>query len=335
MAADKNGKAAVIAYDLRSNRTTGALFPLTPEQQRRYAEAKGQIKGRQDLQANIDSKEAADVRRALAALKPEEARPFLEELTMFSNYSHGTHVAGIVLAGNPYVRLAVGRITFEHKMIPEVCRSTREAVEHYAAANQGYVDFFRANGARVVNMSWGGDSVNAVEHDLEACGIGKSTAERKEMAREWFGIVKAALEKALRSAPEILFVVSAGNSNTDAAFQEEIPASVVLPNVLTVGAVDRAGDETSFTSYGPTVAAHANGYEVESFLPGGDRMRWSGTSMAAPNVTNLAAKMLAVNPKLQAAQVRQIIIDTAERTPDGRRNLIHPKKALAAAMQLM
>jgi hypothetical protein len=38
-----------------------------------------------------------------------------------------------------------------------------------------------------------------------------------------------------------------------------------------------------------------------------------------------------VNPKLTPAQVIRLIVDTGERTADGRRNLIHPKKALAAA----
>ena len=133
------------------------------------------------------------------------------------------------------------------------------------------------------------------------------------------------------SAPEILFVASAGNSNDNASFVEKIPSGIVLPNLLTVGAVDSAGEEASFTSYGPTVRVHANGYQVESFLPGGRRVALSGTSMSAPQVTNLAAKLLAVNPKLTSGDLIRIIVDTADRSADGRRNLINPKKAIAAA----
>ena len=66
-------------------------------------------------------------------------------------------------------------------------------------------------------------------------------------------------------------------------------------------------------------------------MPGGERVALSGTSMAAPQVANLAGKLLAVNPKLRSADVIQLIVDGAERTADGRRNLIHPKKTLAAA----
>jgi subtilisin family serine protease len=104
-----------------------------------------------------------------------------------------------------------------------------------------------------------------------------------------------------------------------------------LPNLMTVGAVDRAGDEASFTSYGPTVVAHANGYQVESVIPGGERVAESGTSMASPNVANLAAKILVVNPRLKPTEVIALVRDTADRSPDGRRVLINPKKALALA----
>jgi len=57
-------------------------------------------------------------------------------------------------------------------------------------------------------------------------------------------------------------------------------------------------NETSFTSYGSTVVVDADGYNVESYVPGGAKLRLSGTSMASPNVVNLAAKLFALNPAL-------------------------------------
>ena len=60
-----------------------------------------------------------------------------------------------------------------------------------------------------------------------------------------------------------------------------------------VGAVNQAGDETSFTSYGDTVVVDADGYNLESCVPGGTRLKLSGTSVATPNVANLAAKLFA------------------------------------------
>ncbi len=242
------------------------------------------------------------------------------------NWMHGTHVAGIAMAGNPYARLVTARIEFDWHLLPDPCPS-RELVERDARNQQAYVDFFKRHGVRVVNMSWGG-SVKGIEEQLELCNIGKTPDERKKIARDYFEIQKAALTKAFASAPAILFVTAAGNSNEDASFAEDIPAGIVLPNLMTVGAVDRAGDEASFTSYGPTVVVHANGYQVESMIPGGDKLAESGTSMASPQVANLAAKILAVNPKLTPPEVIKLIRDTADKTPDGRRTLVNPKKAL-------
>jgi subtilisin family serine protease len=74
---------------------------------------------------------------------------------------------------------------------------------------------------------------------------------------------------------------------------------------------------------------HANGYQVESYIPGGQRVAQSGTSMSAPQVTNLAGKMLAVNPGLTPPEIIRIIRDTADKTADGRRVLVNPKKAIA------
>ncbi len=242
---------------------------------------------------------------------------------------HGTHVAGITVAGNPYARLVVARIEFDWHLLPDPCPS-REIADRDAKNMQSYVDFLKANHVRVVNMSWGGN-VKGVEEALEQCNIGKTSDERKALAREYFDIQKNALTKAMASAPDIVFVAAAGNSNEDASFAESIPADIVLPNLITVGAVDKSGDEASFTSYGPTVVVDANGYQVESYIPGGERIPESGTSMASPQVANLAGKILAVNPKLKPTEVIAIIRSTADKTADGRRTLINPKKAVDAA----
>ncbi len=324
-----DGKPAVIAFDKYSRPAQGALMPLPPALQAKLPQMKARTKGFSDLQSNIDSPEAAAVKQYLSSLPPEQYKPAIEEIDLAGNYEHGTHVAGIALAGNPYARLVVGRIEFGWTLKPDPCPSIEQA-EADAKASRAYVDFYMREGVRVVNMSWGG-SVKGVEADLEQCGIGKMPDERKALARRIFDIGTQALTEAFAGAPDILFVTAAGNSDSDASFVEDIPAGIMLPNLLTVGAVDRAGDEASFTSYGPTVKVDANGYQVESYLPGGDRVALSGTSMASPQVANLAAKILAVNPALKPTEVIKIIVDTADASADGRRHLINPKKALALA----
>lgn len=322
------GKPAVIAFDRFSNPASGELMPIPADLKNRVPEMKSRLKGFSDLQSNIDSPEASDVKQFMSTLKPDAYKNAIEELGLAGDWMHGTHVAGIALAGNPYARLVVGRIEFDWHLLPDPCPSM-ELAERDARNMQSYVDFFKKNGVRVVNMSWGG-SVKDIETALEQCNIGKTTEERKALARTYFEIQKNALTKAMASAPQILFVAAAGNSNNDASFVEDIPAGIVLPNLLAVGAVDKAGDEASFTSYGPTVVVHANGYQVESVIPGGQKLALSGTSMASPQVVNLAAKILAVDPKLKPPDVIEIIRSTANKTSDGRRTLINPKDALRA-----
>ena len=326
---DASGAPALVAFDKYSEPASGELFPVPAELKDKLPRMKSRLKGFSDLQANVDSAEATEVKQFLSNLKPGEYRSAIEELTAAGNYIHGTHVAGIAAAGNPYARIAIARIEFGHTLQPDPCPSL-ELARKDARNTQAYVDFFRRHGVRVVNMSFGG-SVGDVEGQLEQCGIGANADERRKIAREWFDIGKEAFVKAMASAPEILFVAAAGNENADSTFAESIPADIVLPNLITVGAVDKAGDEAPFTSYGKTVVVHANGYLVESVIPGGERLAESGTSMSAPQVTNLAAKILAVDPALAPPQVIAIIRETAEKTADGRRALVHPQKAIAAA----
>ena len=326
---DAAGKPLLIAFDKYSDSSSTELeaipAALQPELPRMHARSKGFS----DLQSNIDSAEASEVKQYLSNLKAQAYTAAIEEINLTGNYSHGTHVAGIALDGNPFARLLIARMEFGHTLKPDPCPS-REQTEKDAKALDAYIAFLKQHKARVVNMSWGG-SVSSIEDDLEKCGIGKTPEERKVQARSLFSPFRDALTKVFASAPEILFITAAGNSNQDASFAEVAPADIVLPNLLTVGAVDKAGDEASFTSYGPTVKVHANGYQVESYVPGGLRVAFSGTSMASPEVANLAGKMLAVNPKLQPEQVIAIIVSTSDKSADGRRTLINPVRAMEAA----
>jgi hypothetical protein len=154
--------------------------------------------------------------------------------------------------------------------------------------------------------------------------------ERRALARRLFDEEADALRATIAGAPDILFVAAAGNEDADNRFSEVIPASFDLPNLIIAGAVDRAGDEAAFTSYG-AVHVYANGYEVPSVVPGGEVLAFSGTSMAAPQVVNLGAKLLALNPELSVAELRRIILEAAdERTIGEARSirLLNPRAAV-------
>jgi len=64
-------------------------------------------------------------------------------------------------------------------------------------------------------------------------------------------------------------------------------------------------------------------------VPGGARLKESGTSMASPNVVNLAAKLIALDPTLTPAHVIALIKGGATASEDGRRHLIDEKRSVA------
>lgn len=104
-----------------------------------------------------------------------------------------------------------------------------------------------------------------------------------------------------------------------------------------------------FSNYGERVEICAPGERIYSTLPGnkysdilrrkenGEIEYWSGTSQAAPYVTGVAAMCFAVNPKLTGAQVKRILIESAELDVYEERSgrfvpFLNAEKAVSAAL---
>ena len=313
-----------IGFDVYGRRTPELLHP-EGDMEGRVDGAMAFMKGFMDLGSAIDSPEASDLKRYLSSLQPEEVGAFIEALSFASLYMHGTHVAGIAIEGNPYAEVLISRYSFDYHTPRRLL--TTEIAEEYAKSHQDAVDYFKAAGVRTVNMSWGW-TLKEVEGVLEANGV-TDPEERAAKTREIFGILKTSLFDALASAPEILFITAAGNSDNDVEFDEVIPSNFDLPNLMVVAAVDQAGDPTGFTSGGDNVVIYANGFEVESYVPGGDRMAASGTSMASPNALNLAAKLFALDPELTPAEVIDLMTEGATpRDGDTAMLLLHPQQSV-------
>lgn len=290
----------------------------------RWAQIKTMVKGALDLRASLDTDAARDLKLRASKLTADQVKAFQEDMSLAGSYVHGTHVAGIAVDGNPFASVFAVTMLWEHRLEP--IKPSEELSKRVAASYMSIANSLKKAGVRVVNMSWRyGPSI--YESAMTYHGIGGTPEERKNKASGLFKIERDALNAAIASLPDVLFVAGSGNEDNSADFEEYIPAGLSLNNLLTVGAVDKAGDETTFSTFGRTVVVHANGFEVPSLIPGGERMNLSGTSMAAPQVTNLAAKMFALNPRLTAVQVKEAIIAGSER--NGRVNLINPQKTLS------
>ena len=315
-----------LAFDDLGNPSTQWLHPLSAAQRQAYPQFRSQLKGYIDLQNGIDSSDATATQKLFSTLTVDQMHDMMELHKVVGHYIHGTHCAGIAVRGNPAARLVVARFNDD---LPDLPFAPTEAWARKLGADfQQMADYFRTRNVRVVNMSWGDDQ-QEFETWLSKTGGGADPAERKAKAAALFAIWRHAIEGALRSAPGTLFVTAAGNSDSNVAFIEDVPASLRLPNLVSVGAVNQAGEETSFTSHGDAVLVHADGYQVDSVVPGGAHLKLSGTSMASPNVVNLAAKLFALDPSLTPERVIALIRDGASTSADGRRHLIDEKRSVA------
>ena len=124
---------------------------------------------------------------------------------------------------------------------------------------------------------------------------------------------------AMARHPDVLFVLSAGNpgdkSNSGSLFAYGERA---LPNVIYVGNVDAAGNPRIDTSYQTSVHVYAPGVERRVVHGSGDVYQdKTGTSYSTPEVSSVAAKMLALCPTLRPEALRAIILQTASAPPAG------------------
>ena len=315
-----------LAFTDDGNSSASALYPLTPEQKQQYPKLSEDLEAYADLQVGDETPVAEAFKKRLATMSKEDVNKLFERFSFFGNMAHGTHVAGIAIKGNPAAQLVVFR--FNDGLSRELHFPPSTDWAHRMAANFKRIgEFCTQHKVRVVNLSWG-DDPREFEDWLARTKGNQTAEERKKEAADLFSIWKQAIVDAMTAAPNTLFVSAAGNQDSDSGFLQDVPSSLELPNLITVGATNQAGDATSFTSYGKTVVVYANGYHVESFIPGGKKVRFSGTSMAAPQVTNLAAKLFAMDPSLTADQAKELIIAGSTLSADGRRKLIDEKRSL-------
>jgi subtilisin family serine protease len=318
-----------LAFDTQGKLYDGDLQQLTAEQKAAYPKMLVLEQGSYDTNNLLDTPAAAELRKFLATSGDERVK-FQKIQDFLGQWQHGTHVAGIAVRGNPEARLVVAQFNDALPDLPFA--PTVEWANTFKSDFFEIGDYFRDHDVRVVNMSWA-DSVSEIEQWLTRTSTETDPEARKKFAAKIYAIWKEGVEGAIRRAPKTLFVCAAGNSNSNAAFLGDVPASLHLPNLISVGAVDQAGEETSFTSYGDTVVVDADGYEVESYVPGGTRLKFSGTSMASPNVVNLAAKLIALDPSLTPEQTIALIEKGADASADGRLHLINPKASVALLRQ--
>lgn len=203
---------------------------------------------------------------------------------------HGTHCSGILGAeGNNNEGIAGLNWNVQIMPLKFLGRggfgSTKDAIE---AIN--YAIDRKKNGVnlRVISASWGSTSYSKPLQD----------------------VIKAAGENG------ILFVAAAGNSSTDNDRRPHYPSNYDLPNVISVASLDRDDTLSAFSNWGPkTVHVAAPGREIVSTWLKDSYREASGTSMATPYVSGIAALMIAAEPNISVKKLKESLIRSADPIP--------------------
>jgi len=122
------------------------------------------------------------------------------------------------------------------------------------------------------------------------------------------------VEQAIREHGEagITFVAAAGNKATNSDVTPQYPGGYDLPNVITVASLTPQGGLAASSNYGAaSVDVAAPGTVIQSTYKNGTYGMLSGTSMAAPHVTGVAALLAAAKPGITVAEIRTAILGTA------------------------
>jgi subtilisin family serine protease len=204
---------------------------------------------------------------------------------------HGTHSAGTIAAtrGNQGIA-GIADPTYV-KIMPLKALGTESGIGEVGDIIDA-IKYAEANGASICNLSFGSD-VNYPE-----------------------------LEQVMRDS-KMLFIVSAGNGdasgkgvNMDEAENATYPASYDLDNVISVANLMFDGNLDTSSNYGlKTVDIAAPGTFIVSTTPENGYGFMSGTSMAAPMVTGVAAMVYSCRQDLDLAGVRTAILNSARKLP--------------------
>jgi subtilisin family serine protease len=193
---------------------------------------------------------------------------------------HGTHCAGTIAAvGNN--NIGITGVCWNAKIMP---------LKFLSASGSGYVSdaisailYANKMGAGVISNSWGGSQYS----------------------------------QALKDAIDIssaVVVCASGNSGVNTDNNPQYPSAYTSSNIISVAATDSKDNLASFSNYGVySVDVGAPGVRIRSTYKNGQYQYLSGTSMATPHVSGVAALLKVVNPGMSNIQIRNRILGSVDK----------------------
>jgi len=207
-------------------------------------------------------------------------------------HSHGSHCAGIIAATPNNDEGIAGVASFtQGKVKIMALKGLSDSGGGTMSGLLACLNYAIDKGAKISSNSWGGGNV-----------ISSYTE------RIWDAVLKNNLDH--------LFVAAAGNSNKyiDGVSYKPMTCGLKEPNLLCVASSTRSDRRSGFSNYGKDyVHVFAPGSSILSCLPNNRYGTKSGTSMACPQVSGLAALIMTMRDGMSAEEVRQVIEENVQK----------------------
>ncbi len=200
------------------------------------------------------------------------------------DHEHGTHCAGTIGAiGNNNVGVVGVNWNTSLVGLKFLDNSGSGSLDHAVQA----IEYATTLGVDLTSNSWGGGGFSQTMY--------------------------AAIQEAAQKG--ILFVAAAGNESQNNDQRPSYPASYLVDNIISVAAIDRKDKLANFSNYGAkSVHVGAPGIDILSTVPDAAYGTMSGTSMATPHVSGVAALIKATYPQLSVIQWKNRIIYSSQIT---------------------
>jgi subtilisin family serine protease len=201
------------------------------------------------------------------------------------NDNHGTHIAGIIGAvANNNIGIAGVASNINIKIMALKINGGKSGEGDIPSAIEA-IKYATMMGADICNLSWGTP------------------------------VYSAGLEEIMKES-DMLFVAAAGNSGDNNDAKPMYPANLELENLISVTFIDAYGEMTGYSNFGvESVDLAAPGDDIYSTVVGSYNSM-SGSSMAAPQVSAVAAMLYAYHDHLYAANIKEIITSNIKPIPN-------------------
>ena len=204
----------------------------------------------------------------------------------YDDNGHGTHVSGTIAASSNGIG-TVG-VAPTVKIMP--LKAADSQGNSYTSDIISAIQYGVSKGVKLFNCSFGSSNFSQAQYD------------------------------AMKSS-NALFICAAGNGDVygngldNDSIVKNYPSSFDIPNIISVASIDKYGELSSFSNYGAvSVDIAAPGSNIYSTVPSGYGYK-SGTSMATPHVTGVAALVLSSDMNLSPIEVKNYILESAHKLP--------------------